>query len=309
MKKLKYLLCAAAVVATLFSCSEEKTPVIPVTPPTPTTPEYPESEGTEGKIEVYVKFASKCNDIVFIGTYLDAAGEDVAWSSDDVSRLAHFTAVPKFEGWYKAVITPKVFENLTEDDNGMVAMGKPVQLDNDGNFQWAYQWGTGKEDTGVAFYGDTEDGTVVIELENKVEPKLQFTKDCKVVYLTSESWKSDPCAPPTEKNAAGKATFNLTCPAIADGGAVDVVGAFATDGWSLGTHKMSKTDATHFTLQFDVPAAFTYKYVMSTDGTNWDWAYQDKNADGEDFGNRELDPSMTATDTVIAWGTKAAKED
>ena len=302
MKKLKYLLCAAAVVATLFSCSEEKTPVIPVTPPTPTTPEYPESEGTEGKIEIYVKFeTTPCNDVVFIGSYLDAAGEDVAWSSDDVSRLAHFTAVPKFEGWYKAVIGPK-----EADENGMVAMGKPVQLDADGNFNWAFQWGTGTAETGVEFFGDTEDGTVTIEVENSVEPKLNFNKDCKVVYLASQAWKSNPCE---TKNAAGEATFNLTCPAIADGGAIDVVGNFEENGWTPGTHVMTKNSETSYTAKFTVPATFTYKYVQSPDGTTWDWANNELDEKGADHGNRDLDPSMTANDTVIAWGPKAAEED
>lgn len=301
MKKLKYLLCAAAVVATLFSCSEEKTPVIPVTPPTPSTPEYPESEGTAGKIEIYVKFETKpCNDVVFIGSYLDAAGEDVAWSSDDVSRLSHFTEVPNFDDWYKAVITPKVVEG-----EEFVAVGKPVQLDADGNFNWAFQWGTGVAETGVAFYGDTEDATVLIEVENSVEPKLNFTKDSKVVYLTSEGWKSNPCE---TKNAAGQATFNLTCPAIVDGGAIDVVGNYTDNGWTLGTHTMTKNSETSYTATFTVPATFTYKYVMSTDGTAWDWANNELDASGNDHGNRDLDPSMTATDTVVAWGPKAAEE-
>lgn len=309
MKKFLYLFSAVALMGLFFSCSDDdSTPVIPDNNDTTVVADYPETAAVDGKIEILVKFnTTPCNDVVFVGSYIGTDGAtDIAWSDANLSIMAKFAPVDGYEGWYQAEITPLDTANA---DN-YVAFGKPVQLSNDGTFNWAYQWGTGSADDegGVTFYGDTEDGLTVIEVENQVEPKLNFTTDAKVVYLESKNWKTDPCTA-AKPNEAGSATFTLVCPATNQDGeaivGVSVVGGFTDNAWTPGAQMMTKVDDTHYTYSSDVPAAFEYKYVMSLDLTaDWSWDNDELVDEFTDGGNRAMPETLQAEDTVELWGPK-----
>ena len=69
-----------------------------------------------------------CNDVVLAGSYAtDSMGNWIA----DPDQLAHFTRVEGFDGWYAAEVP---YANTS-------IIVKPVQLDNDGSFNWNYQAG------------------------------------------------------------------------------------------------------------------------------------------------------------------------
>ena len=83
---------------------------------------------------IFIPAEMACNDVVFVGTYNRDASD--AWITD-VKTLAKFEPVEGYDGWYVLAVndeTPADFQ-----DKGI--QGKPVVLEQDGNFNWAYQVG------------------------------------------------------------------------------------------------------------------------------------------------------------------------
>ena len=83
---------------------------------------------------IFVPAELDCSQVVFPGTYNRDAND--GWITD-VKTLAKFEPVEGYDGWYVLAVndeTPADFQ-----DRGI--QGKPVVLDQDGNFNWAYQVG------------------------------------------------------------------------------------------------------------------------------------------------------------------------
>ena len=82
----------------------------------------------EGYFVVCVGFEGQvCNDIVFAGSYN-------GWNTD-LDRMVYFNPLPRFDGWYVAVVP------ATDDYGYGDLRGKPVQLASDGTFSWDNQTG------------------------------------------------------------------------------------------------------------------------------------------------------------------------
>jgi hypothetical protein len=98
-------------------------------------------------------------------------------------------------------------------------------------------------------------------------------------------------------NQAGIATFQVRVPGALESSQVGVVGNFADSSWKVPGYLMTKNDTT-YTLTANVPAGFTYKYVISNyDGNSWIW---------EDGSNREMPTTgpLNVTDEVKKWSGK-----
>ena len=120
---------------------------------------------------IYVDGAMACNDIVFVGTYYKNDKGD--WLTSPIADLAHFEAIEGYDGWYVVAV----------DDATDSPEGKPVMLDGDGNFNWAYQVGAAN-----VLRGDV---TVVAGLPGEIDLKT-YGKTAPNVYVV-ESWKQNPC--------------------------------------------------------------------------------------------------------------------
>ena len=73
---------------------------------------------------IFVPAEMACNDVVFVGTYNN-------WDNSDVKALAKFEPVEGYEGWYVIAVND---ETPADFENGKGIQGKPVVLDQDGNF-------------------------------------------------------------------------------------------------------------------------------------------------------------------------------
>ena len=85
---------------------------------------------------VFVPDSMNCSDVVFVGTYNRDASD--GWITD-VNTLAKFEPVVGYDGWYVVAVddeTPADFQ-----EKGI--QGKPVILDQNGEFNWQYQIGAG----------------------------------------------------------------------------------------------------------------------------------------------------------------------
>ena len=127
----------------------------------------------EGKVCVciFVPADMACNDVVLTGKFN-------GWSSE-VANCVKFVAVEGYDGWYVASCEPVVDEDAL--DKGVQA--KPVMLDGDGKFNWAYQAGAATVIRG---------GVKVIEgLPGEID-LVNYGTDAPNVY-TVDAWKENPC--------------------------------------------------------------------------------------------------------------------
>ena len=275
------------------------------TKPEPPKPQgdYPElTASEEGKIVIAVKFAvTPCNDVVFAGSYNGWYGTG---AGDDVTQMAKFAPVviegESWPGWYYVEVNAVDVGRDQEGDCGtyhVVVEGKPVQLTDDGKFDWAYQIGCKKEGDCEVSGVTVKTGDVTVVPGYPGECDIHITSTDYVAIIFSQ-WKSDPCVP---KNEAGTATFNVTVPASTPLDAyVSIAGNFDVDAWSPGVYVMTNNGNRTYTFTMDVPAECLYKYIVSADNVLWDWAYN------EDFegGNREMPASLIANDVVDSWASE-----
>jgi len=145
MKKLFSFLAAALLSVSMFA--------LPVQPEKIPTANDLVDFYEPGQLCVCIYFADEvCNDIVFVGTY-QLADDGVNWSTD-LAKLAKFSELEGFEGWYYVAVT----------DESAAIEGKPVQLKSDGSFSWDYQGGdaaawnliSGKVDIVDGFSGECD---------------------------------------------------------------------------------------------------------------------------------------------------------
>lgn len=287
MKKVKFLFMAfVAVAMTLASCSkdEPKKPVVPVDPPKGLEEQPNIAAPAAGKVTIAVRVpaGSICQGLVAIG----AGSPDFAadWK---LTSVVPFVKVSGTETWYSVTLThaaDMAVKVIAVPQDGLASLG------------WGTQWGVNTDAvTNVTFV--EEPTTAVFTTENGGEVKLSSLSQ-DVVYIDVAAWKSAPCV---AKNAAGSVVFNVTVPETTPlTASVMLVGNFADpNNWNLSaTGLLMTNNGNHtYTITTDVPAACEYKYVVSADGTTWDWA----NNEVFTTSNRSMKLDLKVNDVVTAW--------
>ncbi|MEE1068971.1 MAG: hypothetical protein U0K81_00665, partial [Paludibacteraceae bacterium] len=127
MKKIYAFLAAALMSVSMFAAKD-------VVPSDAVLQNY--YEAGQLCVCVFVPSEMACSDVVFVGTYNRDASD--GWITD-VNTLAKFEPVVGYDGWYVVAVddeTPADFQ-----EKGI--QGKPVILDQNGEFNWQYQIGAG----------------------------------------------------------------------------------------------------------------------------------------------------------------------
>ena len=127
---------------------------------------------------IFVPAELDCSQVVFPGTYNRDAND--AWITD-VKTLAKFEPVEGYDGWYVLAVN----DETPADFQGKGIQGKPVVLDQDGNFNWAYQVG----DVTVLRGGVT----VVAGYAGEID-LIGYTKDAPNVFIVNAlKANANPC--------------------------------------------------------------------------------------------------------------------
>lgn len=116
-----------------------------------------------------------CNDIVWIGTY-------DGWNAADPDKIK-CEELTGFPGWYVAKVPVTFKEDGVTPDN----CGKPVQLNECGKFDWAYQ--CGKYGTIALVSGHVD---INSDMEG-AETKLENWSTTEPTIVTMSAWKASPC--------------------------------------------------------------------------------------------------------------------
>lgn len=164
MRKI-YAFLAAALMSVCAFASKDVVPSTQVI--------YDACGGEQGQVVacIFVPANMACYDIVFVGTYNNwAKGEG---KTEDAKNCKKFVAIDNYDGWYAVAV----------DDESESPEGKPLMLDIDGNFNWAYQVGAATVISGSV--------TVVAGLPGEIDLKT-YGKDAPNVF-TVDAWKSNPC--------------------------------------------------------------------------------------------------------------------
>lgn len=205
-----------------------------------------------------------------------------------LTSVVPFVKVSDTKTWYSVTLTYAA---------DMAVKVIAVPQDGQSSLGWGTQWGMNTNDvTNVTFV--EEPTTAVFATENGGEVKLTKLADQDVVYIDVAAWKSAPCV---AKNPAGSVVFNVTVPETTPlTASVMLVGNFADpNNWNLSATGLLMTNNGNrtYTITTDVPAACEYKYVVSADGTTWDWA------NNEVFltPNRSMPLDLQVNDVVTAW--------
>ncbi len=175
--------------------------------------------------------------------------------------------------------------------DGMELKVVAIPTDPNETLSWEYQWGHNNED---------EENVVILQSDGAYidlpyihEPQLMGLARNGVVYIEIKKWLTSPVV---ELNQAGLATFHVTVPENTPADAlVSVAGSFAVNAWVPGAYILSRQNDGTYYGQFEVPAAFEYKYVLGFDQEEWSWN------NGEASANREMPVSLYAHDVVEEW--------
>ncbi|MEE1253547.1 MAG: leucine-rich repeat domain-containing protein [Paludibacteraceae bacterium] len=128
---------------------------------------------------IFVPAELDCSQVVFPGTYNRDASD--AWITD-VKTLAKFEPVEGYDGWYVLAVND---ETPADFQSGKGIQGKPVVLDQVGNFSWAYQVG----DVTVIRGGVT----VVPGFSREID-LVGYTKDAPNVFIINAlKANANPC--------------------------------------------------------------------------------------------------------------------
>ena len=128
---------------------------------------------------IFVPAELDCSQVVFPGTYNRDAND--GWITD-VKTLAKFEPVEGYDGWYVLAVND---ETPADFQSGKGIQGKPVVLDQDGNFNWAYQVG----DVTVIRGGVT----VVAGFSGEID-LVGYTKDAPNVFIINAlKANANPC--------------------------------------------------------------------------------------------------------------------
>ncbi len=128
---------------------------------------------------IFVPAELDCSQVVFPGTYNRDTYD--AWITD-VKTLAKFEPVEGYDGWYVLAVND---ETPADFQSGKGIQGKPVVLDQDGNFNWDYQVG----DVTVIRGGVT----VVPGFSREID-LVGYTKDAPNVFIINAlKANANPC--------------------------------------------------------------------------------------------------------------------
>lgn len=233
-----------------------------------------------GKVTIAVRAPKgTCNGLVAVGAATNEDGTD-DWNPG--AQTKKFAKVEGTESWHQ----------ITLPANPGMAV-KVIAINEQGNADWGTQWGMnveGEDPNVIIIEGDG----ALDNSENNGEVKLIELSENTVVYVDVVAWKSEPCVP---KNEAGKATFVVTVPAETPATAmVSVTGSFTDNAWTPGAYTLTRQENGTYTGEFEVPAAFEYKYIIGAEGTDWSWDYEEVVS-----GNRQMVLDLKVADTVEAW--------
>jgi hypothetical protein len=181
---------------------------------------------------IFVPADMDCNDIVFTGSYN-------GWKSTAAECIT-FEQVEGYAGWYVCSFEP---EAEPDPEKGM--QGKPVLLDVDGNFNWAYQVGAATTIRG---------GVQVVQGAYAGEIDLiNYGADAPNV-LTVDAWMHNPCTFIYHNytiTVINDSCNNLAVPFIVGG----------MNGWNFQQMQLDQAK----TLEYQVPVyTTTFKAAEST---------------------------------------------
>lgn len=185
---------------------------------------------TQGQLCVAVYFEDDvCNDVVFTGTYN-------GWSSDP-AQCEKFVPITGYEGWYVVAVT----------DASAKVFGKPVQLMNDGTFNWQYQ-------TGDVASWEVLSGEVELTDGYSGECDIQYLDFSSPVVMVSKYFKdhTNPCTATKHVYTVHlKAPDCISCqPAI--------IGSFTNWAYSIPMEYDAKNE--RYTLSFIAYEGQTFKF-------------------------------------------------
>ena len=184
--------------------------------------------------------------------YLVAPGTLTDWNPGDGANKA-LTLVDGTTTWYAGTF---------DWEDGVKYTFKIAATDKDGVWSWDYQLAN----------GELLDGDCSPELTSDIT----INTDNQVIYISVTEFSVDPCG---ELAPAGLATFNLTATGFPEGTEFGVAGNFAEGGWACppsDDHILTLKDGV-YTGQFEVPAVFTYKYLVKMPDADWAWWTPDPN--------------------------------
>lgn len=243
MKKFYAFLAAALMSVSVFAAKD-------VVPSDAVLAEY--YEPGQVCVCIYVPGDMACYDVVFVGSFY--ADENKNWITTPVSALPKFEPVEGYDGWYVASYEPEA-----EPDTEKGLQGKPVMLDGDGMFNWAYQIGAA-----TAIRG----GVTVSKGKYEGEIDLiNYSADAPNVF-TVDSWKSNPCT---------AVYHNYTITVISDGcdgyAVPYLIGAMTNWGFQqmqVNVEKTQELGAPVYYCSFKCAEGMQYQVVsglMGDDGT------------------------------------------
>ena len=223
-----------------------------------------------------------CNGMVAVGAAVNWDGSD-DW--EPTAKDKKFSKIEGADNWYQ--ITLPANPNMSV---------KVVAIDENGDARWATQWGMnswdGEQENVILLAGDG----YLDNSENLGEVRLMGLVENTVVYIDVLAWKAEPCVP---KNKAGMATFRVVVPThTPEDALLCVVGNFEEGPWYLREDYIltRQSDGTYYG-EFEVPAAFEYKYVVGFEN-DWSWnCLENMN------NNRQMPVDLYAYDIVEGWLT------
>ena len=223
-----------------------------------------------------------CNGMVVVGAAVNWDGSD-DW--EPTAKDKKFSKIEGEDNWYQ----------ITLPANPNMAV-KVVAIDENGDARWATQWGMnswdGEQENVILLAGDG----YLDNSENLGEVRLMGLVENTVVYIDVLAWKAEPCVP---KNTAGMAKFRVVVPThTPEDALLCVVGNFEEGPWYLREDYIltRQSDGTYYG-EFEVPAAFEYKYVVGFEN-DWSWnCLENMN------NNRQMPVDLYAYDIVEGWLT------
>lgn len=230
----------------------------------------------EGKVTIVLHAPEDTNNgIIAIGNAINDDG-----SSDwDLKAKNHpFKTIEGYHHWYQ----------LTLPANQGLEI-KVCAIDENGDVDWDYQWGTNKENETPNVFIMSDNCKLECEFDGGV--LLTNLVENTTAYIDVRGWKN------SSKNKAGTASINLTTIGFPTEAIFAIVGSGLEAGaWACPPpteHIMSPLGDGKYTLTLNVPNDFQYKYLVSMDGITWRW---DWSTSGDNF---EMPLGMVTNDTWI----------
>lgn len=199
-----------------------------------------------GKVTICVRAPkAMCGYLVVPGTITD-------WNPGDGANKA-LTLVDGTTTWYAGTF---------DWEDGVKYTFKVAATDADGVWSWDYQLANGELIEG--------------DCSPELTADITINKDNQVIYISVTEFSVDPCG---ELAPAGLATFNLTATGFPEGTEFGIAGNFAEGGWACPPtpeNTLTLKDGV-YTGQIEVPAVFTYKYLVKLPDADWAWWTPDPN--------------------------------